>query len=352
MTRALICDLSSVIMNHATPGNFPCGSAAAKKRIRLAFRNSKDARTTITKFQEANSLHSMLARALAPAQGSTAVTTAAEEPLDPSPVLDFLTHLGVSRHEVHARVASAMRSAIEEEIQRIPIAAEGAGAVGHRALLSLLQSVWQFRDVPDLRPVLVCGLKRLGDRTPVLMLRRLGTRRPDGTGLKNAELVATLGPHLQRLVWEADWDAAVEADARDEGGRGAGGEGLTLAGSTILADLLRAAVASYVTDAELVRAAELSFVGTASERRFATKSRRTDSKDSEAKGGAGEARSTLASIGIAKVAGAAQKKAEAAHPSSSAVAVGTIEEGEIKRACCSLLEMVHICWLRLVQYLV
>ncbi len=164
------------------------------------------------------------------------------EPLNPSPALDFLSRLGVSHHKVHVRVASALRSAIEDEIQRVPI----AGAGGNPALLELLKSAWQFRDVPELRLILVCVLRRLGERIPVSMLLRLGAKKADRTDLKNAELVGQIGPHLQRLVWAADWDAASSELSSDNAGTA---ERLTVSGSTILADLLRSSVKSYVTDA-------------------------------------------------------------------------------------------------------
>lgn len=331
----------------ATPANFPCGSTAAKKHIRLAFRNSNDARTTITKFQHGNSLHSMFAKAF----GTTPVHAMAqnqkdaeknkdgkqilvEEPLDETPVLDFLSHLGVSRHEVHSRVASSLRSAIEDEIQRMPItpltttpdgvaksSSCAPGEVGHRALLNLLKSAWQFREVPELRPVLVCVLKRLGDHTPVPMLRRLGMKKSEAAGLKNAELVSQLGPHLQRLVWEADWDGNQELVTK-----GGASEEVTLMGSTILADLIRSSVDSYVTNAGLVQAADLAFVGTVSERRFATKTRRmVGAKDSEAMGNAGETVSKLASIGAPKYLSGTGNRGKRS-TSSTAVAVSSIKE--------------------------
>lgn len=136
----------------ATPSNFPCGPTNAKKHIRLAFRNSNDARTTITNFQQSNSLHTMFTKAFG---------TTSEEEMDPSAPLDFLSHLGVSRHEVHTRVASALRQSIEDEIQRMPVAPlvttsngevkppSTPGEAGHTALLNLLKSSWQFRDVPE-----------------------------------------------------------------------------------------------------------------------------------------------------------------------------------------------------------
>ena len=168
------------------------------------------------------------------------------------------------------------------------------------------------------------------------MLRRLGTKKGDATGLKNAELVSQLGPHLQRLVWEADWDAKVELvvsnnDTTSESPSLVNDE-LTLHGSTILADLIRSSVDSYVTDSSLVQAADLAFVGTVSERRYATKSRRmVGAKDSDLAIGnnAGETISTLASIGgISKVATASNTgndRDEKPAP-SSAVAVTSIKD--------------------------
>jgi len=259
---------------NATPVNFPCGTTATRKHLRLAFRNSADARTTITNFQRDNGLHAQFARAFATVPAHEASSSAVRvgegcdnqwvcdegevEPLNPSPALDFLSCLGVSHHEVHVRVASALRSDIEDEIQRVPI----AGAGGNPALLELLKSAWQFRDVPKLRLILVCMLRRLGERIPVSMLLCLGAKKADRTDLKNAELVGQIGPHLQRLVWAADWDAASSELSSDNAGTA---ERLTVSGSTILADLLRSSVESYVTDATLVWAADHAFVGTVAE---------------------------------------------------------------------------------------
>lgn len=337
-----------------TPANFPCGSVSARRHVRQAFKNSSDARTTITNFQRDNGLHANFARAL----GTVPVHEAAEgeegsssvEPLDPSPVLDFLAQLGVSRREVHSRVASALRSAIEDEVQRVPVvlrvthptaASTVVEEAGHPALLDLLRSSWQFRDVPELRPVLVCVLRRLGDHIPVPMLRRLGARKADSSELRNADLVGQLGPHLQRLVWEADWDAALEswssAEGGSDGGGGGVGGGLTLGGSTILADTIRPSVRGYEADASLVRCADLAFVGTLAEKRLATKSRRTvGARDAES------GPTTLASIrSTARGAFAASAAAtvptgtgnnnnnadeERSPPPSSAVAVAHIKE--------------------------
>jgi len=202
------------------------------------------------------------------------------------------------------------------------------GEAGHRALLNLLKSAWQFRDVPELRPVLVCVLKRLGDHTPVPMLRRLGTKKNESTGLKNESLVNQLGPHLQRLVWEADWDANLELVAKNDAAQLASEEDLTLRGSTILADLLRSSVDKYLADSELVQASDLAFVGTLSERRFATKLRRVGAKDSEVHAGvhAGEKVSTLALMGVTKAPPSAGNKKEETPNPSSVVAVATIKE--------------------------
>ena len=227
-----------------------------------------------------------------------------EEPLDPSPVLEFLSHLNVSRHEVHSRVAMALRSAIEDEIQRLPLSGDNT------PLLNLLKSVWQYRDVPELRPILVCLLKKLGDKTPVLMLRRLGVKKTvekndkmtTSGELKNAELLSQLGPHMSRLVWEANWDERLEAVTAHYAGQsavlsGPAEEELTLRGPTILADLIGPSVKSYLNDAILVQAADLCFVASLSERRFSTKSRRMKAVDTDT---IGTSVGALALIGGAK----------------------------------------------------
>ena len=88
------------------------------------------------------------------------------EPLDLSPALDFLSHLGVSRHEAHVHVASALRSMIKDEVWRVPALICPDGRQGHPAFLGLPASSWQFRDLPELRPVLVCVLHGWGSASP------------------------------------------------------------------------------------------------------------------------------------------------------------------------------------------
>lgn len=293
---------------HAAAAVLKAATLTPKKYIRNAFTNSSDARSTITTFQRDNSLHSMFARAFGTIPIHEKGSNNQVEPLDPSPVLEFLSHLNVTRHEVHSRVASALRSAIEDEIQRMPLSS--TGDAGNAPLLNLLKSVWQFRDVPELRPILVCLLKRLGDHTPVQMLRRLGGRKAIEKGgdankvgeLKNAELLSQLGPHMSRLVWEANWDEQVEAVTARYAGQNAPLSGslegqLTLRGSTILADLVFPSVQNYLSDPILVQAADLSFVASTSERRFDTKARRIRVIDPNQVGGSVGA---LASIKVGK----------------------------------------------------
>jgi hypothetical protein len=339
--------------NLAIPTDFPCGSNSAKCKthIKKAFGNP-DARAAIESFQQSNSLHSYFAKAF----GTTPVHEASQhkhpqekqqaksanknvEPLDPSPALEFLSHLGVSRHEVHSRVATALRSEIEDEIQRMPLPTSNSSNTGshnrgsadedhgHRSLLRLLGSAWLFRDVPELRPVLICLLKRLGDNTPVIMLRTLGAKKGDGSReLKHADLISQLGPHMQRLVWEADWDAKVKTTGTTDG-NSRSEEDITLRGSTILADFIQPAVDQYVNDDILVQAADLAFVGGISERRLATKSRRMEAKDSDVLGGADESTSgTLASIGGGGKTSSKGGKDEKPTTLSSALAITSIKE--------------------------
>jgi hypothetical protein len=300
---------SSLASSFAMPAQTPVPTEAArapasalktatltpKKHIRNAFQNSSDARTTITTFQRDNSLHCTFAKAFGTRpihETKNSNNTTLEEPLDPSPVLEFLSHLNVTRHEVHSRVAAALRSAIEDEIQRMPLSnttnSSGDNTSQHAPLLNLLKSVWQFRDVPALRPILVCLLKRLGEHTPVQMLRRLAAKNEviekdgdckGGGELKNAELLSQLGPHLLRLVWEANYDERLEAVTARYAGQNAVLSGpiekeLTLNGPTILADLVGPSVQMYLNDPISVQAADLSFVASTSERRCNTKARR------------------------------------------------------------------------------
>ena len=338
--------------NLAIPTDFPCGSNSAKvqNHIRKAF--GKDARASIQSFQQSNSLHSYFAKAFGTVpvyeasqqkenqQQDSSANTNNIEALDPSPALEFLSHLGVSRHEVHSRVATALRTAIEDEIQRMPLPSTNSsnnrthhrGSAdedrGHQSLLRLLQSAWLFRDVPELRPVLICLLKRLGENTPVIMLRTLGAKKGDGSNeLKHAGLISQLGPHMQRLIWEADWDAKVKAANSTTDGNNRSEEEITLRGSTILADFIQPAVDQYVNDSVLLQAAELAFVGGISERRQATKSRRMEAKDSDVKGDANEASSgTLASIAVGGKTFSKAGKDEKTTTPSSAHAVTSIKE--------------------------
>jgi len=338
--------------NLAIPTDFPCGSNSAKCKthIKKAFGNP-DARAAIQSFQQSNSLHSYFAKAF----GTTPLYEASQhpqqkqqansanknvEPLDPSPALEFLSHLGVSRHEVHSRVATALRSEIEDEIQRMPLPTSHSSNSGshnrasadedhgHRTLLRLLGSAWLFRDVPELRPVLISLLKRLGDNTPVIMLRTLGAKKGDDSReLKHADLISQLGPHMQRLVWEADWDAKLKTASGTTDGNNKSEDEITLRGSTILADFIQPAVDQYVNDDILVQAADLAFVGGISERRLATKSRRMEAKDSDVLCGADETIcGALTSIGGGGKASSKGGKDEKSTTSSSAHAITSIKE--------------------------
>ncbi len=332
--------------NMAIPADYPCGSnAKCQNHIRKAF--GKDARASIKSFQQSNSLHSYFAKAF----GTVPVHEASQrkerqqqviknvEPLDPSPALDFLSHLGVSRHEVHSRVATALRAEIEDEIQRMPLPSTNSSnnrlnnrnsadeERGHQSLLRLLRSAWLFRDVPELRLVLICLLKRLGENTPVDVLRTLGTKKGDDSKeLKHADLISQLGPHMQRLVWEADWDAKVKAASGTTDANSRSEEEITLRGSTIIADYIQPAVEQYVNDDVLVQAAELAFVGGISERRQATKSRRMEAKVTDVTGGADEASSgALASIGVGSKTSSKGGKDERTVTPSSAHAISSIK---------------------------
>lgn len=341
--------------------------------------SSSSSRKIVAKVEEGNMVENAEIANKVEEGNKETVVAVEEESLDPSAALEFLSHLNVSSHEVHTRVASALRTAIEDEIQRMPIlmpttsSSSGAGSTnnanptsgedGHRALLNLLKSAWLFRDVPELRPILISVLKRLGEATPVPLLRRLALKKiasesttltsevmtavgsasasaaaataavAAATGsLKYADLVSQLGPHLQRLIWEADWDDRLEAvrkgnyedwgENEDQGGE------MALGGKTILADLIRPSVEAYISDTVLVHQADLVFVGTLSERRFSTKLRRivVGNTDVEASDNAGDV-SIIASVGgRAKASTKTGTQIEDKSTSSSALAVTSIKE--------------------------
>ena len=321
-----------------TPQNFPVGPAA-RRQLRRLLLSSKDPPSTVQTFQRTHSLHSFLARSFgttpthelhserhAKATRESQVAKSKEEvqglksePFRPDPSLTFLGHLGVRRAEVHRRVADSLRVALVDEIGR----SSTSDGPAHDALLGLLKSSWQYAAVPELRPVLSCLVRRLGERTPTQVLERLADRDPKGAGgWKHAEILAQFGQPMRRLVYESDWAARVSV-----------GEG-TFQTAAALSELIRPAAEAYCQDESLREAANLPFVGTVRERRMATTGRRTAGAGSSAAAGSasssgGTISGALASItGAAAASGATSSKKDAGKSDPSSSETGGMASGD------------------------
>lgn len=239
----------------------------------------------IPTFQRSYSLHAMYAQAF---QTNTSFkkndsTRAAKkqkiqeqkegvmvEPFQPDSVLQFLSHLGVSSTNVHIKIEEVLRSKLEEEIEKIDLRKKN----GFDALSKLLIQAWEARDVPELRPVLVTVIKKMGEKTPTQLLQRLADREEDGS-LKYAELFAQFGLPMKRLVWEADWEKGFSNALEENNNEGSTGIKSDAPTSSLLSDLLNGHIKEYCDDEDLVRVAEISFVGSIAERRILTQQRRT-----------------------------------------------------------------------------
>ena len=98
-------------------------------------------------------------------QETAADTTQVVESLDTDSVLEFLSHFGVSRLDIHKRVSDALRAQLEDEIRKVQETAP---------LLNLLGTIWYTATkLPELRPVVWAILKKLGPDTPIEVLREL-----------------------------------------------------------------------------------------------------------------------------------------------------------------------------------
>lgn len=249
--------------------NLLVGKAGTRELRNLLRSTTGDPTQTIQDFQRTHSLHSMFSAAFQTTpkyEADPSKTDENVESLDTDSVLMFLYHLGVSQHEVHKRVADALRGSIEDEIRKVK---------GVEPLLALLKTCWPFSTtIPELRPVLWAVLRQLGSDTPEGALQRLGERDSSGA-LKHAEVWHPLPPLLKRLVWEADWDSCMKdkdpEDPRDY---------LSLVKTTLFAEQLKPWIEQYVSQTVLVDAANKPFVSSQRERRLLTPQRRALSANS------------------------------------------------------------------------
>eukprot|EP00977_Amphora_coffeiformis_P000853 scaffold184_cov179-Amphora_coffeaeformis.AAC.12 len=189
---------------------FPVGTAA-QRVLKKALRNAKGVEV-IKDFQQANSLHTMVAAAFdTQPRYQAAATTRSKgketvETLDTDSVLEFLSHLGVSHFKVNQRISDSLLKQLEDEIRK---------TTDDKPLLDLLSDVWgyavKFKQV-QLRPIIWTILRKLGEKTPPAVLQALAERDAEGN-LKNEALYNPLPPLLQKLVWEADWAERISLDA-------------------------------------------------------------------------------------------------------------------------------------------
>jgi hypothetical protein len=242
------------------------------------------------------------------------------EPFQPESVLTFLHHLGVTRHEVHKKIGDTLRTSLEVEIDRIDISNSRCAEGNKKALFDLLQSSWNFISVPELRPVVISLIKKLGDQTPAEVLTVLA-KKEEGGELKYGELLQQFGLNMRRLVWEADWNALFRGDgsAKIE----------SPSCSNILMDMARPAIEEYVKDDSLVSAANLAFPGSIREKKLATQNRRSTTADGKSRSGgnlmSGGTLSVLTSSGDAGEEGSANSKEESESKTSSGTGLAKLK---------------------------
>ena len=269
--------------------NYPIGRKA-QNELRKLLQSTKDPTATISNFQQQNSLHTYLAKAFdtSPQEDVSAVTLSKKrttrgeiqekkeneskgvvtESFQPESVLTFCNYLGVSRYDMHKTISDSLRSALENEIDKVDL------SKNKQALLDLLKSSWQFLNVPELRLVFVTLMKKLGDQTPAEVLVLLATKsKKAGKELKYGDLLNTFGLDMKRLVWETDWDTAVRVDGVPCDAASSSEVG-TLNGTNILVDVIRPSVEKYLHDEALRIAADLAYTGSTLEKRVDTQKRR------------------------------------------------------------------------------
>jgi len=277
---------SSSSSSNTNPVVFPVGPAG-KRELRRALVRSTDPGETIRAFQQSHSLHSMLARAFGTTpkheaakrnskeEDNVATATATTrndngdesevvvESLETDAALTFVSHLGVSQHEVHKRIADTLLKQLDVEIRKTN---------AEEPLLNLLKQCWGYATtIPELRPVLWTVLKQLGPRTPVAVLKALGEQQESNGDLKHADIFRPLPPLLKRLVWETDWDDKVPAELEETSDPKTF---LERVNSTLLNHTIMPHLKQYTSNEYLVTQANAPFVATVRERKILTTQRR------------------------------------------------------------------------------
>ena len=244
-------------MSAASDSKWPLG-ARGRRVVEKKLTNTNKPEETIRDFQRDNSLHTFMARAFGttPHYMVSGETNQVVESLDTDSILEFLSHFGVSRLDVHKRVSDALLIQLEDEIRKTH---------GTTPLLNLLSRIWfNATKIPEMRPVVLAILKKLGSDTPLRVLQELTKQKEE-----YVEMWHLLPPLLKRLVWETDWDERVEEKDPDDPEAY-----YELVTSTMFAKKVQPIVDTYCHGKVLVESANRPFVASLRERRIVTSHRR------------------------------------------------------------------------------
>ena len=245
---------------------FPVGVAAQRQlKKKLKKGTQKEFDIFVKAFQQANSLHSMMSTAFdtQPRYAASVADSSNVESLDTDSVLEFLSHLGVSHHQVHQRVSDTLLKQLEDEIRKT--AEDGP-------LLVLLKDVWQLTTLlnqTQFRPLIWTILLKLGDRTPEAMLQALAERNPEDGGLKHETIYSNLPTLLHKLVWETDWTDRVPPvmDLEPKAY-------LEKVSETLVFQTMNPCIVQYCTNKKLMYAANIAFANSKRDRKVTTTNRR------------------------------------------------------------------------------
>lgn len=243
---------------------FPVG-VAGKRELRKALKNASGVEV-IKRFQQKNSLHSMMALAFETQPRYKIKTRSKEkeavESLDTDSVMEFLSHLGVTHYEVHKRISDSLLKQLEDEIRKT--------TNDDQPLFDLLIESWGYAvSLPELRPIIWAILRQLGEKTPPVVLKALAERDEKEGGLKHEEIYRPLPALLKKLVWEADWSDRIPLEPE-----GDPAEHLKLVSNTILYETMYPCVQQYCSNKLLVDSANIPFVSSLRDRKVVTTHRR------------------------------------------------------------------------------
>ena len=239
---------------------FPVGPVG-KRNLRKVLTQSTDPAKAISEYQKENSLHTMMAKAFGtrPSHDDNDGAEGTAESLDSDSVMEFLSHLGVRKYEVHKRVSDMLLKQLDDCIKHANV----------QQNLELLRNAWPYATtIAELRPVLWAVFKHLGEKTPKNALLSLAEEDDSGS-LKHAEIFQLLPPQTKRLVFEADWEHRISYRESEKPK-----EFLSKARATLLLKSVEPLFQEYFNDTSLRAAADKPFVPSRFERKIATSQRR------------------------------------------------------------------------------